>query len=121
MRSHSLQDLTSCESYPPWKNSFIQVMVSIVAPYMYVQSSTLNDIHAKEYFIRPMPRLNRRFENCGLCGLRIHKRKQSLNFSSLQSPLTQFKSGFSNYGPLKKRYISKIYGEGTQERPETIH
>src|SRR6218665_3250316 len=32
--------------------------------------------------------------------------------------LSQF---FSNCGPLKKRYISKIYSEGPQEHPETIH
>jgi len=28
---------------------------------------------------------------------------------------------FSNCGPLKNRYISKIYGKGTHEHPETIH
>ena len=31
------------------------------------------------------------------------------------------KQVFSNCGPLKNIYISKIYGDGPQERPETIY
>jgi len=44
--------------------------------------------------------------------IKIHRQSDCSKFSE---PV------FSNCGPLKKRYNPKIYGEGQQDHPETIH